>query len=181
MTLDQLNQIMPRANSRASLFLDPLNRAMDEFEINTPARQAAFLAQVGHESGQLYYVREIASGRAYEGRADLGNTQPGDGMRYKGRGLIQVTGRANYIALMMALNIDCVIHPELIEQPVNACRSAGWFWQTNNLNKWADLGDNQAVSGVVNTGSPTRSPDRINGLAERQALYAVAKCVLGVA
>ena len=92
----QLQSIMPFAKARIPSFVAPLNAAMYEFHINSPLRQAAFIAQIAHESGELRYVKEIASGAAYEGRKDLGNTQPGDGMRYKGRGLIQITGRNNY-------------------------------------------------------------------------------------
>jgi putative chitinase len=172
MMLDQLRQIMPNAKLRAAVFIDPLNSCMDEFEINTPMRQAAFLAQVGHESEQLLYVRELASGAAYEWRADLGNTQSGDGVKYKGRGLIQITGRSNYIALMMALNINCIEHPEVVEQPENACRSAAWFWSQHGLNALADAGDFLTITKRINGGT--------NGLADRQALYAVAKQVLGV-
>jgi putative chitinase len=170
MTLDQLIQIMPYARARAPLFIDGINTAMDEFEINTPARQASFLAQIGHESGQLRYVQELASGAAYEGRADLGNTRPGDGVRYKGRGLIQITGRANYAACGAALGLDLISHPELLEQPVNACRSAGWFWDVKKLNVWADLGDQEKVTRRINGG--------INGLADRLALFDVAQQVL---
>jgi putative chitinase len=179
-TVEQLIKIMPNAKLRACLFIDALNAAMAEFEISTPLRVASFLSQIAHESGQLLYTKELATGIAYEGNIRLGNTQPGDGRLYKGRGLIQLTGRSNYTALMLALNLDCVEHPELIEQPVNACRSAGWYWQTNSLSKWADQDNNQAVSGVVNTGSPTRAPEKINGLAERMAFYKVAKEVLGI-
>lgn len=170
MTLSDLQAIMPAAGSRALLFLDPLNAAMAEFEINSKLRQAAFLAQVGHESGQLRYVKELASGAAYEGRADLGNSQPGDGVRYKGRGLIQLTGRANYVALMMMLNIDCVEHPEILEEPINACRSAGWFWKRNGLNEVADKGDFLKITKRINGGT--------NGLADRQELYKRALEVL---
>lgn len=170
MTLDQLIRIMPQARHRAGLFLAPLNAAMEEFEIDTPARRQSFLSQIGHESGQLLYVRELASGAAYEGRKDLGNTQPGDGKKYRGRGLIQITGRANYTACMMALDIDCVEHPELLEQPVNACRSAGWFWKTHGLNALADAGDQVRVTKRINGGT--------NGLADRLALFAAAQRVL---
>lgn len=170
MNLDQLQKIMPQARQRAGLFLAGLNATMDEFDINTPARQASFLSQIGHESGQLLYVRELASGAAYEGRKDLGNTQPGDGKRFRGRGLIQITGRANYTACMMALDIDCVEHPELLEQPMNACRSAGWFWKTHGLNALADAGDQVKVTRRINGGT--------NGLADRLALFAVAQRVL---
>lgn len=170
MNAAQLRRIYPFAGSKVDVFLAPLNAAMTEFDINTLARQASFIAQVGHESGQLRYVREIASGAAYEGRKDLGNTQPGDGVRFRGRGLIQVTGRSNYTAAMMALDIDCVEHPELLELPVNACRSAGWFWKTHGLNELADAGDQVKVTRRINGGT--------NGLADRLALFEVAKRVL---
>lgn len=170
MTLDQLLKIMPAARTRARLFLEPLTQAMAEFDINTPARRASFLSQVGHESGQLRYVRELASGKAYEYRKDLGNTWPGDGMRYKGRGLLQITGRANYDACGKALGLDLLKHPELLEDPVNACRSAAWFWKTRGLNELADAGDQVKVTRRINGGT--------NGLADRLALFEVAEEVL---
>ena len=114
LTLAQLLKIMPLARTRAVAFLDPLNAAMAEFSINTPARQASFLAQLAHESGQLVYVRELASGAAYEGRKDLGNVRPGDGVRFRGRGLIQVTGRSNYAACGKALGLDLLAQPALL-------------------------------------------------------------------
>ena len=169
-TLAQLLGIMPLARSRAAAFLAPLNAAMLEFDITTPARAASFLSQVGHESGQLLYVRELASGQAYESRADLGNTQRGDGVRFRGRGLLQVTGRTNYAACGKALGLDLLAKPELLEQTVNACRSAGWFWQTKGLNALADAGDQVKVTRRINGGT--------NGLAERLALFAVAQRVL---
>lgn len=169
-TLAQLLTIMPLARSRAATFMAPLNAAMLEFGITTPARAASFLSQVGHESGQLLYVRELASGQAYEGRADLGNVRPGDGVRFRGRGLLQVTGRANYAACGKALGLDLLAQPELLEQTVNACRSAGWFWQTRGLNALADAGDQVNVTRRINGG--------VNGLAERLALYQAARKVL---
>ena len=170
LTLQQLITIMPNARTKAGIFLPALNAAMLEFGITTPARQASFLAQLAHESGQLVYVRELASGAAYEGRKDLGNTQPGDGMRFRGRGLIQVTGRTNYAACGKALGLDLLAKPEMLEQTVNACRSAGWFWQSRGLNALADAGDQVAVTRRVNGGA--------NGLAERLALFKVAQRVL---
>ncbi|KQQ40479.1 chitinase [Duganella sp. Leaf126] len=170
MTLDQLSKIMPYARARAAIFLGPLNAAMAEFGINTPARQASFLSQIAHESGQLQYVRELASGDAYEGRRDLGNTMVGDGRRFRGRGLIQITGRTNYVACGAALGLDLLGAPELLEQPVNACRSAAWFWKTRGLNELADIGDQVRVTRRVNGGT--------NGLTERLALFAVAQQVL---
>lgn len=169
-TIDQLTKIMPLAKARASLFLDPLNATMTEFFINTPARQASFLAQVAHESGQLRYVRELASGEAYEGRKDLGNTEKGDGVRFKGRGLIQLTGRVNYISLMLALDIDCLNHPEIVEDPINACRSAGWYWKTRGLNELADAGNQVAITKRVNGG--------LTGLNERLAYFEIARKIL---
>lgn len=163
-------QIMPLAGRRATLFLAPLNAAMAEFGIDTPLRQAAFLAQVGHESGQLRHVHELASGAAYEGRADLGNVVAGDGVRFKGRGLLQVTGRANYAACGVALGLDLQAAPQLLEQAAAACRSAGWFWQSRGLNRLADAGDQERVTRRINGG--------VNGLVERLALYQAARKVL---
>lgn len=170
MKSEDLLAIMPFAKARISTFLEPLNLAMEEFQINTPARQAAFLAQIGHESGQLRYVRELASGKAYEGRLDLGNTEHGDGVRFKGRGLIQVTGRANYRECGKALGLDLITHPELLEEPLHACRSAAWFWKSRGLNELADAGDFMRITRRINGGT--------NGMADRQALYVAAKEVL---
>jgi putative chitinase len=170
MTPADLLAIMPFAKSHIAAFFSPLVAAMGEFDINTQARQAAFLAQVGHESGQLRYVRELASGAAYEGRKDLGNTQPGDGIRFKGRGLIQITGRTNYAACGVALGLDLIARPELLEDPENACRSAGWFWKTHGLNELADSGDQVRVTKRINGGT--------NGLADRLALFEKAQEVL---
>ena len=170
LTLQQLITIMPNARAKAGIFLPALNAAMAEFDINTPARQASFLAQLAHESGQLLYVRELASGAAYEGRKDLGNVQPGDGVRFRGRGLIQVTGRTNYAACGKALGLDLLAQPALLEQTVNACRSAGWFWQSRGLNALADAGDQVAVTRRINGGT--------NGLAERLAYFKTAQRVL---
>ncbi|OYO29136.1 glycoside hydrolase family 19 protein [Janthinobacterium sp. PC23-8] len=170
LTLQQLITIMPNARAKAGIFLPALNAAMAEFGINTPVRQASFLAQLAHESGQLVYVRELASGAAYEGRKDLGNVQPGDGVRFRGRGLIQVTGRSNYAACGKALGLDLLAQPALLEQTVNACRSAGWFWQSRGLNALADAGDQVAVTRRINGGT--------NGLAERLAYFKTALKVL---
>lgn len=168
MTDDLLKQILPAstaANRRK--FLKPLTEAMRLYFIDTPMRKAAFLAQIGHESGSLRYVREIASGVAYEGRKDLGNTHPGDGVRFRGRGLIQVTGRTNYTVVARALEIDCVNHPELLEVPGHAAESAAWWWQARGLNELADRGEFEKITRKINGG--------LNGLADRKAIYERAK------
>lgn len=164
LTNKQLQWIYKEADpKRVDRFLPHLNATLDEFEINTPQRIRMFLAQIGHESGQLRYVRELASGAAYEGRKDLGNTEPGDGVRYKGRGLIQITGRSNYALASLALGLPLLEKPELLEEDRNACRSAGWFWYKSNLNSLADMGLFREVTKRINGG--------YNGYADRYKLY----------
>lgn len=156
----QLKYIYKEAPAKLiDLYLPHLENTFDEFEINTPARLRMFLAQIGHESGQLKYVRELASGTAYEGRLDLGNTTDGDGVRYKGRGLIQITGKSNYALVSLALGIPCLKTPELLETPENACRSAGWYWYKKNLNALADQGKFELITRRINGG--------LNGYADR--------------
>jgi putative chitinase len=152
------------------LYLPHLDKTCDEFQIDTRLRLAHFLAQLGHESGQLRYVQEIASGEDYEGRLDLGNTLPLDGVRYKGRGLIQITGRNNYALASLGLDLPLLDKPELLEQPEHAARSAGWFWNNGMLNALADLDDLIKITKRVNGG--------LNGLANREMLLNRAKEVL---
>jgi putative chitinase len=136
---------------------------MAKYEIDTPQRIRMFLAQVGHESGQLRYTEEIASGEAYEGRASLGNTLPGDGRKYKGRGLIQLTGRRNYSLACLALDLPLLEEPSLLSQPQHATEIAGWFWKNNNLNSLCDLGQFETLTKRINGG--------LNGYADRYKLY----------
>lgn len=173
MTLGQLKSIMPHAKGRATTFLTWLNAAMFEFGINTSKRAAAFIAQLAHESGELRYMRELASGEAYEGREDLGNTEVGDGVKFKGRGPIQITGKNNYRDCSLALFGDerLLDHPELLEQPEHGCRAAGWFWKTRKLNHLADNGKFVAITKRINGGT--------NGLADREAYYKRALVVMG--
>lgn len=139
LTNDQLKKIYPNSSqANRDKYLPYLNKYMGEYEINSSVRVAAFLAQIGHESAQLRYVEEIASGAAYEGRKDLGNTQKGDGVKYKGRGLIQITGRANYQEISKAFGIDFISNPELLSTPEYAVKSACWWWYNKKLNTLAD-------------------------------------------
>lgn len=172
-TAQQLNAVMPLARGFIAIYLEPINAACVEYEINTPARISVFLGQLAHESGQLRYVREIATGAAYEGRADLGNTQPGDGKKYRGRGLIQITGRANYEKCGAALGINLIDHPESLETPENACRSAAWYWQTHGCNDLADKDEFSKITKKINGGQ--------NGRQDRESYYARAKSTFNVA
>lgn len=125
-------------NTDLDLYFKPFNRTLNEFKINSLPRISAFIAQLAHESGSLRYKEELASGAAYEGRKDLGNIYRGDGRRYKGRGLIQLTGRHNYNWASKQLGVDLVNHPKLATNPELSCRIAGLYWQSRNLNKYAD-------------------------------------------
>jgi putative chitinase len=175
---------MPAATpARIANFIGPLNATMEEFGINTPKRQAAFLSQLAHESGSLRYVQEIASGAAYDNRADIGNTRPDaialaelagttPGRYYKGRGLIQITGFDNYLACSRALLRDdaLVKNPAMLERADLACRSAGWYWDSRRLNAFADAGQFETITRKINGG--------LNGQADRLAHYQRALSVL---
>ncbi|MCF5545057.1 glycoside hydrolase family 19 protein [Pseudomonas salomonii] len=178
----QLVKVLPRSRLKAGVFISALNAAMSHHQIITPERMAAFLAQVGHESGQLLYVRELGSDQ-YLSKYDtgtlaarLGNTPEadGDGQKYRGRGLIQITGRRNYLACSQALFGDdrLLQQPQLLERPQWACESAAWFWQSNGLNELADKDQFTTITRRINGG--------LNGLDERLQLWARAKAVLGV-
>ena len=173
-TQQQLLQILPNAGQVASVFVPVLNAAMGHYQIVGTKRVAAFIAQIGHESGQLKYVKEIwgptAAQARYEGRKDLGNTVAGDGSKYRGRGLIQITGRANYMTCGEGLGLDLIKQPELLEKPQHACMSAAWFWATKGLSTLADAGQFDKITLRINGGQ--------NGAADRQALYARALKVL---
>jgi len=172
----QLVKIMPGApSSTINQYLPYLNQAMQQAGINTPQREAAFLAQLGHESGSFKYMQELASGQEYEGRKDLGNTQPGDGVKYKGRGPIQITGRANYAAAGKALGLDLIDHPDLAATPQVGFQTAAWYWNTHNLNQYADQNTQASfdkITKAINGG--------YNGKADRDARWNVAKQQLGI-
>jgi putative chitinase len=189
LTAEQLSAATGSSLQRASNWLGPLGVAMEHASIDTPARMAAFLANVGHESCRLQYVREIwgptPAQLRYEGRRDLGNLRPGDGRKYMGRGLIQVTGRSNYIAArdgmrkLLASAPDFEASPELMEVPVWAAYSAGWYWSTRGLNAIADSGDFDGVCDVINRGRKTDTVGDSNGYAERLQLWKAGREALG--
>jgi len=175
---------------RAERFADELTAAMIEYDITTPIRQAAFLANVAHESGRLRYTTELWGPtpvqRGYEGRKDLGNTQPGDGAKYKGHGLIQTTGRYNHAAARDRLRKrradvpDFEMDPEMLGQTKWAALSAADYWDMKGLNAWADRGDFDGVCDIINRGRKTQDEGDSNGWADRKALYALACEALGV-
>lgn len=201
----QMLIIMPHAGANIALLSSPLNAAMEEFAITTPRREAAFIAQIAHESGQLLRVKEnlnystpgllsifpryfneataesyarqpqrIAS-RVYANRMGNGDEASGEGWKYRGRGLIQITGKNNYRACSEALFADSEFlleQPESLEQPDPACRSAGWFWMANGLNELSDKGRFRDITKRINGG--------YNGLEERESFWQRAAATLSV-
>lgn len=167
----QLLFIMPRALTRVNTYLPLLNRYFEEFEINTALRVAHFLAQIAVESGELRYTEEIASGSMYEGRKDLGNIAQGDGIRFKGRGLIQLTGRRNYQRYMDFCGFDVVSKPELLAQPLGATRSAAWYWRENGLNELADKDDITVITKKINGGLSAFSTRKMYLERAKKALF----------
>lgn len=166
---------------RATENLPWLAVAMDTFGIDTPIRQAAFLAQIGHESGGLHWLNEIwgptAEQRRYEVRQDIGNCKPGDGERFKGRGWLQITGRDNYRAATVRLRTrfgdltpDFEEFPEMIATARWAAMTAADFWEAHGLNEIADSGNFELLTRRVNGG--------LNGYVERLALWEKAKDAL---
>src|SRR5690625_2909744 len=150
-------------------FAGPFTQAMRAADITTVNRAAMWCAQIGHESAGLRYMEEIASGAAYEGRRDLGNIHPGDGVRYKGSGPIQLTGRANFRAFTCwatsagHTDLDFEAHPHLVrENPRWGFLAASWYWAVARpqLNALSDAGDLEGATRAVNGG--------LNGLADRR-------------
>ena len=173
-TYEHLTKCLPHARKAdIDLFFDPLNQAFVEFEVNSNIRIAAFIAQVAHESGSLRYKEEIASGKAYEGRRDLGNVYPGDGLRYKGRGIIQLTGRHNYNWASRHLKIDLVANPERAKEPIISSGIACLYWKSRGLNEYADINTKKAfreITRKINGG--------YNGWEDRLKHWNIAKKVL---
>lgn len=170
-TFEQLRKLTPYSiKARLQTFVDPLNDAMREYDINTRFRAAAFLAQIAHESGSFNYTKEIESGDKYEFRKDLGNVYPGDGPKYKGRGLIQITGRANYQEVSKALGMDFINKPELLCEPSFAAHSAAWWWKKHGLNEMADKEEFEQITKIINGG--------LNGYQSRKDFYKKALEIL---
>jgi putative chitinase len=181
-TDNQLAEIMPNLSSaKRALYLPFLQQAMEEFEIDQPLRIAAFLAQVAHESAEFRFMEEIwgptTAQRRYEPITkkshDLGNTEPGDGERFKGRGPIQITGRANYQKYGDQLEIDLLSDPTRAALPEIGFRTAGLYWKKNGLNELSDKEWFKTTTKRINGG--------LNGLEDRTKYYVLAKRVLGIA
>lgn len=170
---DELIAMMPAAGSgRVSRYIDAINTVLEQYEINTLMRRAAFLATVAHETAQLHYMAEVWGPTRGQLRYDppgslatrLGNTKIGDGRRYRGRGLLMLTGRDNYARASEALGYDLVADPDIVEtSPDWAAATAGWFWAANDLNTIADSEDFEAVTVAINGGT--------NGMQQRDWFY----------
>lgn len=200
-TAELLQEAFDLEDNTAEKYIDALNAAMDEFEINTSQRRAMFLAQCCHESGHFRavsenlnykadsltrvfpkYFRDVdpndyakqpekIANRVYGGRMGNGDEESGDGYRFRGRGLIQLTGKSNYIACSEDLEVDLIENPDYLITPEGAARSAAWFWSANDLNKYADADDIVGCTKRVNGGTI--------GLEERTELYDEAKALFG--
>ncbi|CAK0760615.1 putative chitinase [Gammaproteobacteria bacterium] len=171
-----ITRIMPRAGQLAEVFEQPIRQAMIAFDILGILREAAFLAQIAHESGELHHIREIWGPTdwqvRYEGHQGLGNSHPGDGKRFMGRGLIQLTGRDNYRRCSRALFQDerLLDQSRLLEEPEIAALSAAWYWNERKINEPADAGDFQAVTKRINPA--------LLGFQQRQAYYQLLRLLL---
>jgi putative chitinase len=170
-TKEILREISPSAKDSIITDLEKyFDKWLSRSSINTYLRVCHFLAQCAHESDHFKTLEEYASGSAYEGRKDLGNTRQGDGRRFKGRGIIQLTGRANYIEASADLDLDLVNNPELAEDPEVSVRTAIWFWEKRKLNQFADKDDITTITRRINGG--------FNGFEDRKKYLARAKRVL---
>lgn len=175
----RLLTIMPQAAARIDDWIEVLNETMEKYEINTPLRQAAWLANVALETGELKWIKELWGPTEQQKKYDtdpglmaqLGNTEPGDGFRFRGRGLPQLTGRGLYTQYAAARDIDCVKHPELLELPQYAADVGGWFWRdVKRMNPIADAGEFRVVVKKWNGG--------YTHWDKRRGYYAAALAVL---
>jgi len=176
LTKESLKRLTGATDKVADIWLPYFNKYLPKYGINTNERIIAFLSQLGHESGGLLYTEEIASGDAYDTRTDLGNTPvvDGDGRKYKGRGLIQITGKSNYQGFKDAFGIDVIKNPTLLggklstnstpEQLKNSLLASIWFWNRANLNTLADKFDlSKPINEKNNLDTITRITKVING------------------
>jgi putative chitinase len=174
MTPDLLVQAVGCTSQHAEEFAAPLTQMMANYQITTPIRQAAFLAQIGHESGSFQFLTELWGPtewqERYEGNQSLGNIYPGDGFRFRGRGLIQITGRDNYETCADALSLNCVEDPDLLSQPLYAAQSSAWWWSRHGCNELADQGQFDRITRTINGG--------MNGSEDRHARWERAKKAL---
>lgn len=185
-TKEQLRRIMPNieGNLQKNKYfqgysldkvVELLNKYAKEFDITTPKRWIHYLAQIAHESAEFRYTEEIASGEKYDTGAlakKLGNTpiKDGDGQKYKGRGLIQLTGKYNYSEYKKFCGFDVVKQPELLAKPIGAIRSSMWFWRKKNLNYYADLDAFMTITKAINGST--------NGYADRKKYLNRAKVII---
>jgi len=180
MTRDDFLAAAQLSDALVDQWYAPIRAAFDEFDISTPARMAAFIAQAGHETLGFTLTRELwgptTAQFAYEPpspkAAELGNVRPGDGRRFRGRGLLQITGRANYAACGHALGIDLETQPEQLEQALAAARASAWWWHQHGCSAFADSGDFIALTKRINGG--------VNGLVDRQRRWEIAKAAFGI-
>jgi putative chitinase len=180
MTRDDFLAAAQLSDALVERWYAPLHAAFEEFEIATPARVSAFIAQAGHETLGFTLVRELwgptTAQLAYEPpsrkAAELGNVRSGDGQRFRGRGLLQITGRANYAACGAALGVDLEGQPEQLEQAPAAARASAWWWHRHGCNALADIGDFVALTRRINGG--------VNGLSDRQRRWEIAKAAFGL-
>lgn len=179
-TKEQILQIMPNSAKCVDKYLVYINGYVEIFKIDTPLRMAHFLAQIAHESNELRCTKEYGN-REYFVKYDngklkqmLGNLKDGDGYKYRGRGLIQITGRANYQAYQDSgyCKGNIMDEPKLLEQPLGAVKSAMWWWWKHGLNKLADSDSFTEITKVINGGT--------NGLEPRRKYLAKAKAALNV-
>lgn len=147
-----------------------LNQYMGQYELNSHLRICHFLAQAAHESAGFRTLEEYASGAAYEGRKDLGNVKPGDGRRYKGRGIFQLTGRANYNSIGKKLGYDLENNPDMAATPEISVLTALEYWKSRNLNALADKDDVEGITRKINGG--------LNGFADRKSYLSSAKKII---
>lgn len=170
-TADDLYTLCPQAKPFIVNGILDNQDLLDAYEINTPLRLCHLMAQLAHESAHFQTTREYASGKAYEGRRDLGNTRPGDGPRYRGRGLIQITGRANAREYGDLLGQPFEDRPELMEQFPAALEVSLVYWQNRSINEPADEDNIRRVTKLINGG--------YNGLEDRERYLERAKGIWG--